>query len=59
MAIKFGSKERQELSKPKLELTREEAILMLSVIGEGEIKVKNIQPVYDLVYRITEFAQKD
>jgi hypothetical protein len=59
MAIKFGSKERQNLAKPKLEFTKEEAILILSVIGEGEIKIKNIQPIYDLVYRITEFAQKD
>lgn len=59
MAIRFGSKERQELTKPKLELTKEEAVLMLSVLGEGEIKIKNIQPVYELIYRITEFAQKD
>jgi len=59
MAIKFGSKERQELAKPKLELSKEDAVLILSIIGEGEIKVKNIQPVYELVYKITEFAQKD
>lgn len=59
MAIKFGSKERQELTKPKLELSKEDAVLVLSIIGEGEIKVKNIQPVYELVYKITEFAQKD
>ena len=59
MAIKFGSKERQELAKPKLELSKEDAVLVLSIIGEGEIKVKNIQPVYELVYKITEFAQKD
>jgi hypothetical protein len=59
MAIKFGSKERQELAKPKLEFNKEEAVLILSILGEGEIKVKNIQPVYELVYKITEFAQKD
>jgi hypothetical protein len=59
MAIKFGSKERQELAKPKLELSKEDAVLILSILGEGEIKIKNIQPVYDLVYKITEFAQKD
>ena len=59
MAIKFGSKERKELTKPKLEITKEEALLLLSIVSEGEIKVKNIQPVYELVYKITEFAQKD
>ena len=30
MAIKFGSKERKELTKPKLEITKEEALLLLS-----------------------------
>lgn len=59
MAIKFGSKERAAVAKPKLELSKEDAQLILSVIAEGEIKIKNIQPVYDLVYKMTEFSQKD
>lgn len=58
MAINFGSKERAEISKPKLNLSKEEAQLILSVIAEGEIKIKNIQTVYDMVYKLTEFVQK-
>mgnify|MGYP001179768594 CR=1 FL=1 len=59
MAIRFGSSKREELTTPKLQFTKEEAKMILSLIGEGEIKIKNIQPIYDLVYRITEFVQKD
>ena len=59
MGIKFGSKERQALSVSKLEFTKEEALLMLSIIAEGQIKIKNIQSAYDLVYKITEYTQKD
>ena len=42
-----------------LSLTKDECIVLLNLISEGSIKIKSIQYVYDLVYKIQEFAQQD
>lgn len=41
-----------------LGLTQTECILFLSLIAESDVKVKNIQQVYDLIYKIQEFIQE-
>lgn len=43
----------------KLELDRDECIALLNLVSEANIQVKNIQYVYDLVYKIQEFASKE
>lgn len=43
----------------KLGLDKDECITVLNLISEANIKVKNIQYVYDLVYKIQEFASKE
>lgn len=42
-----------------LNLTKDECIVLLNLVSEGSIKVKSIQYVYDLVYKIQEFTQSD
>ena len=59
MALTFGSKDRAEATKTKLILSKADAQLLLNILAEGEIKIKNIQPVYDLIYRITEYTQQN
>jgi hypothetical protein len=44
---------------PKLELDKDECIALLNLVSEATIKVKNIQYVYELVYKIQEFASKE
>ena len=43
----------------KLELDKDECITLLNLVSEANIQVKNIQYVYDLVYKIQEFASKE
>ena len=43
----------------KLELDRDECIALLNLVSEANIQVKNIKYVYDLVYKIQEFASKE
>ena len=43
----------------KLELDKDECIALLNLVSEANIQVKNIQYVYDLVYKIQEFANKE
>jgi len=43
----------------KLELDKDECIALLNLVSEANIQVKNIQYVYDLVYKIQEFASKE
>lgn len=57
MAIKFGSNERKQAAIKKLEISKDEAILLLSLIAEGNVKIKNIQPAYEFVYKVQEFVQ--
>jgi len=42
-----------------LPLTKEECALFLSLVAESNIKIKDIQYVYDLLYRIQEFVQTE
>jgi len=58
MAINFGSKERKKLSEKKLSFSKEEAIILLNLIAEGNVKIKNIQSAYDLVLKVQTFIQK-
>ena len=58
MAINFGSKERQKLQEGKLVLNKEEAVLLINLIAEGNVQIKNIQSAYDLVLKVQTFIQK-
>ena len=40
-----------------LPLTKEECAVFLSLIAESSIKIKDIQYVYDLLYKVQEFVQ--
>ena len=42
-----------------LGLTKEECTVILTLIGDSNIKVRNIQQVYDLVYKLQEYVQKE
>lgn len=42
-----------------LELNKDECTVVLNLIGDSNIKVRNIQQVYDLVYKLQEFVQKE
>lgn len=43
----------------KLDLNTEECLTFLSLIAESEIKVKDIQRIYDLIYKIQDFIQNN
>ena len=43
----------------KLNLNKEECLIVLNLIGESSIQVKNIQQVYDLVYKLQEYVQRE
>ena len=58
MAINFGSKERKKLQEGKLILNKEEAVLLINLIAEGNVQIKNIQSAYDLVLKVQTFIQK-
>jgi len=51
-------KKAQETSNT-LGLTKEECTVLLNLVGDSNIKVRNIQQVYDLVYKMQEFIQKE
>lgn len=42
-----------------LPLTSDECLIFLSLIAESNIKVKDIQKTYDLVYKIQDFIQNN
>ena len=42
-----------------LTLSPEECTLILNLIGDSNIQVRNIQPVYDLVYKLQEYIQTE
>lgn len=46
-------------TKAKLDLSTEECLTFLSLIAESEIKIKNIQHIYDLIYKIQDFVQNN
>ena len=41
----------------QLTLTQDECAMILNLIGDSNIQVRNIQPVYDLVYKLQEYIQ--
>ena len=43
----------------KIGLSKEECVIILNLIGESNIQVKNIQQVYDLVYKLQEYVQQE
>jgi hypothetical protein len=60
--MNFNSLRKQAKNKDKIEslpLTKEECALFLSLVAESNIKIKDIQYVYDLLYRIQEFVQTE
>jgi hypothetical protein len=42
-----------------LGLTHQECAVILGLIGDSQIQVKDIQFFYDLVYKIQEFIQEE
>ncbi len=58
--MNFNSLRKKAKEKSKsLPLTKEECALFLSLVAESNIKIKDIQYVYDLLYRIQEFVQTE
>tara|TARA_R110001592_G_scaffold19371_1_gene79570 strand:- start:594 stop:773 length:180 start_codon:yes stop_codon:yes gene_type:complete len=58
--MNFNSLRKQAKDKAEsLPLTKEECALFLSLVAESNIKIKDIQYVYDLLYRIQEFVQTE
>jgi len=56
--LKFGSKERQKIKEAKLEISKEEAALLLNLVADGNVKIRNIQSAYELVFKIQEFTNQ-
>jgi len=60
--MNFNSLRKHAKSKDKIEslpLTKEECALFLGLVAESNIKIKDIQYVYDLLYKIQEFVQTE
>lgn len=60
--MNFNSLRKQAKSKDKIEslpLTKEECALFLGLVAESSIKIKDIQYVYDLLYKVQEFVQTE
>ncbi len=57
--LKKRANKVEPLKPSTLSLTKDECIVLLNLISEGSIKIKSIQYVYDLVFKIQEFAQQD
>lgn len=49
----------EEPTTPTVNLTKEECLTILSLVIESNIKIKDIQHVYDLIFKLQEFIQKD
>ena len=60
--MNFNSLRKQAKSNDKIEslpLNKEECALFLGLVAESNIKIKDIQYVYDLLYKIQEFIQTE
>mgnify|MGYP003149910589 CR=1 FL=1 len=61
--MKFANLKRklkeEEPKVPTVELSKEECLTILSLIIESNIKIKDIQHVYDLIFKLQEFIQAD
>ena len=53
---------RKKAKEQKIEtlgLSKEECTVLLTLVAESNIKIKDIQYFYDLIYKIQEFIQED
>lgn len=57
--LKKKLKQEEEPVIPTVKLTKEECLTILSLIVESNIKIKDIQHVYDLIFKLQEFIQAD
>ena len=59
--MKFANLKKKVNPPPeaKLNLSPEECLIFLSLIAESEIKIKDIQRIYDLIYKIQDFVQNN
>tara|TARA_R110000782_G_scaffold55569_2_gene116963 strand:+ start:1026 stop:1205 length:180 start_codon:yes stop_codon:yes gene_type:complete len=58
--MNFSSlKKKAKEDNNSLPLTKEECALFLGLISESSIKIKDIQYVYDLLFKVQEFVQKE
>ncbi len=55
MAVNISNKQVVVPTPDKLVLDNNEVTLVVSMLAEAQIKVKDIQKVYDLVYKMQEF----
>ena len=55
MAVNIRNKQVVTPTPDKLVLDKNEVTLVVSMLAEAQIKVKDIQKVYDLVYKMQEF----
>tara|TARA_B100000963_G_C22101502_1_gene440882 strand:- start:188 stop:373 length:186 start_codon:yes stop_codon:yes gene_type:complete len=52
-------KKAKEETPKTLGLSKEECTVLLTLVAESNIKIKDIQYFYDLIYKIQEFIQED
>lgn len=53
-------KATEKTEEPKtLGLTQQECAVIMGLIGESRIQIKDLQFFYDLVYKIQEFIQEE
>jgi len=59
----FTTLRRKALKKPEepqtLGLTKQECAVIMGLIGESRIQIKDLQFFYDLVYKLQEFIQEE
>ena len=58
MAVNLGNKTVVASTPDKLVLDKKEITLLLGMLAEAQIKVKDIQTVYDLIYKMQEFINQ-
>jgi len=61
--MKFANLRKKAVEKPEepqtLGLTKQECAVIMGLIGESRIQIKDLQFFYDLVYKVQEFIQEE
>ena len=61
--MNFAKLRKKAVDKPEgiktLGLTQQECTVIMGLIGESQIQIKDLQFFYDLVYKLQEFIQEE
>lgn len=61
--MNFAQLRKKAVDKPEepqtLGLTKQECAVIMGLIGESRIQIKDLQFFYDLVYKLQEFIQEE